>query len=75
MMHLLDGIVGMRSNLNFSESCNEISAVLHELLEERKLKWAYGCAAHFFNNLALDVGKLVYISKVTKSALFVTNPF
>lgn len=41
------------------------------LLEEKKVRFSYGCAAHELHNLSMDIGKLRLFATAVKNAVYV----
>lgn len=73
VVNRLDQASGIRCVTNFiSDSCNGMRDVRRTLVSQKKIKWAYGCAAHCFNNFCEDIGKHIF-KNVVKEAVFISK--
>lgn len=72
VLRRMEEVFGFRIRSFISDSCNLMVRVRNELVEEKRVDWAYGCVAHALNNFCEDIGKLKF-STVLKEALFVSK--
>lgn len=60
----------MHCKANFIfDSCYGMRHVRRTWIQQKKVKWAYGCAAHCFNNFWEEKGKDVFKNVVKEAVL------